>query len=387
MINIYVIQILLILFFGLLFRDDKKKFLRAAFIILFAVMAFRNARMVGNDSATSYFGDFVDIQTADLQWPNIGLPIVMKIIRYYTDDYQWVIIITAAIVCFAYYKLLLKYSENGFISVMWFMGMLFYTFLFSAFKQAWAMAFLCFAFDAVFEKKLLRFIVFVGLSTLFHFPAIIFLPAYWIARLKINRAFPILMFSVLAFVFIFRAQLLNLMVSTYAKGEGDYSSNAGFFGTKFVFMVLMILFGLYQYYKHKYNTDYGTNHFSVLLYFMGIAAIIQTFCLYDNVFERLADYYYQFSILFVPLVLCRKEYDVNQHGYNNLLQAENNSDSFVNVERKRVLNYTIEDIDIISVLSAVITVFCVWRFVSNTTSGADSLSPYYFFWQGLSTSL
>ena len=47
MFSIYVIQILLILFFGYLFRNDKKKFLTAAFIILFVVMAFRDAGRIG----------------------------------------------------------------------------------------------------------------------------------------------------------------------------------------------------------------------------------------------------------------------------------------------------------------------------------------------------
>ena len=187
MINIYVIQIILILFFGLLFRNDSKKFLTVSFILLFIVMAFRNATKIGFDSSSSYYGAFFNIQATKYSWPNPGLTFVMKVIHRFTGDYQWVIVITAAWVCFAYYKLLIKYSENGFISVMWFMGMLFYALLFDAMKQAWAMAFLCFAFDAIIRKKPLRFFVFVGLAVLFHFPAFVFLPAYWIAKLKINR--------------------------------------------------------------------------------------------------------------------------------------------------------------------------------------------------------
>ena len=381
MINIYVVQIVLILFFGLLYRENKKKFLTAAFISLFIVMALRNAKLVGNDSATSYYGEFLGIQNAVLQWPNPGLPFVMKIIRLFTSDYQWVIITTSIWVCFAYYTMLVRYSENGFLSVMWFMGMLFYTFLFCILKQAWAMAFLCFAFDAIFKKKPMRFIILVVIASLFHFPALVFLPAFWIAKLRVNKAFPILMFMMLVFVFVFRTQILNFMTSAYSKGEGDYSSDVQFFGAKFVFMVLMLAFGFYQYYKHNYNNDIGINRFSVLLYFMGVAAVIQTFCFYSNIFERLADYYYHFSILFVPLILSRKDFDVNQTDYTNQSQVGYNYYSSLSIKRKKITNYTIEDIDIISVLSFVIIVFCVWRFVSYTSSGAESLTPYYFFWQ------
>lgn len=381
MINVYVIQIVLILFFGFLFREDKKKFLIVAFIILFVVMAFRNARLIGNDSATSYYDEFLHIQKMELSWPNPGFSVVMKVLAFLNGDYQWVIVITAIFVCFAYYKLLLKHSENGFISVMWFMGMLFYTFLFSALKQAWAMAFLCFAFDAIIEKKPIRYLLFVSLAVVFHFPALIFLPAYWIFRLKINRAFPIIMFSVLVIVFIFRIQILELMISTYRdNGETEYTIEAQYTGMKFIFMILMLSYGFFQYFAKNNNIDKKNQLFSLLLYFMGIAAVIQTFCLYSNNFERLADFYYQFSILFVPLIVSNN-YESNQIDLADL-GTDNNTPSLSGaLSKKRISNYSIEDIDINVALITVIILFCVWRYVSFTGSGADSLSPFYFFWQ------
>ena len=377
MISIYVIQIILILFFGLVFRKDKKKFLSAAFVVLFVVMAFREATMVGNDSATSYYTEFLNAESSDLSWPNPGLPIVMKAIYSLGGAYQWFIVITAIWVCFAYYRLLIKYSDNGFISVMWFMGMLFYTFLFSALKQAWAMAFLCFAFDAIFQKKPIRFLLLVALATVFHFPALVFLPAYWIAKLKINRAFPVLMFSILVVVFAFRTQILELMTTAYERGESEYSSDVRFLGTKFAFMIIMLAYGFFQYYKNDDNAGTNADVFSTLIYFMGISAVIQTFCFYSNNFERLADYYYHFSILFVPLLFLKSD---------NVTSNSNNSDqSMVNtasgtITKRRLTSYSIENIDINAVLFFVITVFCVWRFVSFTQSGADSLTPFYFFW-------
>lgn len=384
MISIYVIQIILILVFGYLFRDNKKRFLIAAFLVLFVVMAFRNARMVGNDSATSYYSMFAGIQTAEIPWPNPGLTIVMKAIRSLTSNYQWVIIITSIWVCFAYYRLLVKYSENAFISVIWFMGMLFYTFMFSALKQAWAMAFLCFAFDAIFRKKPIRFLLLVGLAALFHFPALIFLPAYWIAKLKINRAFPVLMFGTLVVVFIFRSQIINLMISTYSKGTGDaelYSSSTSFFGTKFILMLIILGYAFYRYFK----VSRGNEVFSALLYFMGLAAVIQTFCFYNNIFERLADYYYQFSILFMPLILIREYSVLELDDKSRTRQPNNDSNAGVTLTKKRIRNYTINAVDISTVLAVVITLFCVWRFISYASSEASFLTPFYFFWDGVST--
>lgn len=383
MISIYVVQIILILVFGYLFRDNKKRFLTAAFIVLFVVMAFRNARMVGNDSATSYYGMFAGIQQAEVPWPNPGLTIVMKAIRSLTSNYQWVIIITAIWVCFAYYRLLVKYSENAFISVIWFMGMLFYTFMFSALKQACAMAFLCFAFDAIIKKKPIRFLLFVGLATVFHLPALVFLPAYWIAKLKINRAFPLLMMGALAVVFVFRTRILNYMTSIYDEGAGSDVTDVRFIGGKVILMLLILGYAFYRYFK----VDKGNRVFGVLLYFLGFATVIQTFCFYNNIFERLADYYYQFSILFMPLILIRESSGFEIDDKSRSIQPNSDLNADIILTKKRFRNYTLDDIDISTVLAFVIMVFCVWRFINITGTGADSLTPFYFFWEGMSTSV
>lgn len=241
------------------------------------------------------------------------------------------------------------------------------------------MAFLCFAFDAILEKKTLRFLLFVFLAVLFHFPALIFLPAYWIAKLKIDKSFPIIMASLFVFVFVFRTYILNLMSQTYGSGEENYSSEVQFFGTKVIFMVLMLAYGFYQFYSHKYNTDVEANCFSALMYFMGIAAVIQTFCFYNNIFERLADYYYQFSVLYVPLILLGKDFNLRKIDKNGSPQTGNALNLPEIVPEETVGNNTF--IGINTVVAAVIIVFCIWRFISFTGSGNDHLTPFYFFWQ------
>lgn len=385
-ISIYVLQMVYILICGYVFKNSKRRFLIASFLALFVVMAFRNAELVGVDSATSYYNAFSGIQTADFGWPNPGLTVVMKVIRHFTDDYQWVIIISAAWVCFAYYKLMVKYSENGFISVIWFMGMLFYTFLFDALKQAWAMAFLCFAFDAIFEKKPIRFIVFVGLAAIFHFPAIVFLPAYWIAKLKINRMFPIIMIAIFVFVFVFRTQILNWMDSMYGSGKSNYSSEVQFIGTKVVFMIILLAYGFYLYFKYNYDTKKDGQFFSTLIYFIGIATVIQTFGYYNNIFERLADYYFHFSVLFVPVVLMSNTSELDfikasESMKDNRLTSQSDSTVINGLEEKRAFGINKEVI-----IAIVVTAFSIWRYVSYMVN-SSLLSPFYFFWQDVNVSM
>ena len=119
-----------------------------------------------------------------------------------------------------------------------------------------------------------------------------------------------------------------------------------------------------------------------MIYFLGIATVIQTFCFYNNVFERLADYYFVFSILFIPLILSRKEYSSKPFESIQNSQISSISSPNVTLEKKKIQNLSIEDIDINTVLALIITVFCIWRFFSYVNSNSSSLMPFYFFWQG-----
>lgn len=357
--SVYLGLIIYILLCAILFRGDRRRFVIFAVLGLFCVMGFRNARMVGNDSSSSYYLVFREVLPIGSGYKNIGLGMIMQAIKMFTSDYQIVIIVSAAWVCFAYYRLISKYSENTFISIMWFLGMLFYTFMFSALKQAWAMAFLCFAFDAVMERKIRKFVFFVALATTFHFPALIFLPAYWIYTIKNERNYLILLASLFAVTYVFRGRILLLMTSVYGGMSEEYVSSASFLGTKVILMVLIIVYG---YFKYRNAGEYD-EEFILLLYFMGIAAVIQTFSFYNNIFERLADYYYVFSILFMPKIV------------NQRVPCEDGD------------SYMIEMNGIGMLIACVITVFCIARFLLIVNSGADFLSPYYFFWQGLSTKI
>ena len=172
---------------------------------------------------------------------------------------------------------------------------------------------------------------------------------------------------------------MNMMIETYGSGETKYSSNVQFLGTKVIFMILMLAYGFFQYYNRNYNKNHEANQFSALMYFMGIAAVIQTFCFYNNIFERLADYYYQFSILFVPLILSSKQYDSNKI-QDSKPQLSNAAGSGEVLLQDGLAKYSVGNVDIGIVIYAVITVFCVYRYVTYMINDAH-FSPFYFFWQ------
>ena len=85
------------------------------------------------------------------------------------------------------------------------------------------MSLILLAFDAIVDRKLIRYIILTGLAILIHFPAIIFLPAYWIAKLKTNRTYLIVLAVLLLLTYLYRDRMLYYMVDLYE--ENEYNMN------------------------------------------------------------------------------------------------------------------------------------------------------------------
>ena len=104
-------------------------------------MVFRHAAVVGVDASTSYFETFKAMKkTNPVFETNFAFYYLMKLIYIITGgNYHIYTILISGFVILSYYYLAKKYATNALVTVFWFLGMGYYTFLFSALKQAMAM--------------------------------------------------------------------------------------------------------------------------------------------------------------------------------------------------------------------------------------------------------
>lgn len=292
--------------------------------LLFCVYGLRDAYTVGIDSASSYLHMFERMD--ETQWKdlpgledwlglnddgeqsnthdhNIALPTMMKLFYDWTDgDYQIFIVVLSAFVMLAFALVVRRFSPSPIQSFLYYVGLLLYTFNFSALKQSVAMAFVMLAFCAVVDRKLLRFLLLMVAASMFHFPALIFLPAYWISKMRFGRSYILFLAAIFVLTYIFRDKLLEWMTDAYETTIYDYKMR--FLANKVVVILIIIIAGVVIRPPTSEEKIYCT-----LLQFIGMAAVIQTFASYNNTFERLADYYFQFAVLFIPMVFEKKSYN------------------------------------------------------------------------------
>lgn len=373
--SIYIWLVILILFFALILRGNQRgsiAFIILAFLLMFGIQGLRDSKTIGNDSRTSYRYEFNSM--GDKDWKDLGgigdwaslrsegnNPTgrdrnfahrwLMKIVYELTGgDYQWFLVIVALIILSSEALFVYRFSPSPIQSVLYYLGLLFFVFHMSATKQSIAMSILLFSFPAIIEKRPIVFISLVVFASFFHMPALIFLPAYWIGNMKLGRNYLIMLAVVFAATFVLRGQLLSLLSGAYYDSEVETAGTGRFLANKVIIMLAIVLAALIIRPPHPDDKEY-----CALLQLMGVAALIQTFASYNNIFERLADYYFQFSVIFIPMV-------------------------FEKIRPKRRF-LTMDSLNLINTFAPLVFCsFAIWRFLDNIMNDVH-FSPFRFFFQ------
>lgn len=374
--SVYHWLVILVLFLALILRGNQahnRIFIVLAVALMFCVYGLRDVYSVGIDSTSSYLGQFERMSRRNWdQLPdfsdwlgmeegyedeersghtrNIGLSWVMKAVSEVTnDDYQVFIAVVALFIMGSFAIFINRFSPSPIQSILLYFGLLFYTFNFSALKQSVAMAIILFAASAIADRKPLWFILLTLLASMFHFPALVFLPAYWIAHMKVGRSYLLILAVVFLVTYFLRDQLVTVMTDAYSTEIND--SSMRFLANKVIVMLFIIVMAVIL--RPPVPEDRAYCSFLALI---GVAAVIQTFARYNNTFERLADYYFQFAVVFIPMAF----EDVTPRV------------RYLRDMDRRLLQ---------KVIPYVYGAFAIWRFLQVVQSPSAKLLPYRFFFE------
>ena len=355
--NMYVGMMAAVLVLAYVMRGDKpenKDYIWLSCLLMFALCGLRDVYSIGIDSATSYVSIFRRLGETDWadipQGNNMGFTYLLKLCHTLTGgDYQSFYMLYTAFFMVIFGRFVSKYSPSPVQSFCYFWGLLCYIFLFDGIKQGIAMGFITLAFDAIVEKKPLWFALLVYIAWWFHAPALIFAPAYLIAMMKPGRMYLVFLAALLGFTYSFRDRILELMLEFYDTTIYDYEMR--FLANKVIIMLGIVAAALVLRPPEEDDRVYG-----ILLQFMGIAVVIQTFASYNNTFERLANYYFQFCVAFIPLVF----------------QTDTRRSQLLDIKTEAMAK---------QLAPWAFCAFGVWRFANYITSNAWVWLPYRFFFE------
>ena len=249
----YYLLIISLLLSALLMHGNNyrsKRYVIVACLLIYAIYGLRNTYLIGVDSRYSYVRAYNSL--AAMSWDefwnsndqyNNAYYILNKLVHELGGDYQLFVSLEALFVTFCFGRLVYQYSPSPIQSICYHLGLLFFIFHFSALKQSFAMGFLMLAFDQIVRRKPIPFILLVLIAAQFHYPSLVFLPAYFITMIRPGKSFLILLVIALVLTYVFRNQLLNLMLDAYKGGEEEEATMEGitFLRTKSIIMLGIVV--------------------------------------------------------------------------------------------------------------------------------------------------
>lgn len=226
---------------------------------------------------------------------NFGFAWLSKLLSLISNgNFQILLIVIAVVTEIAVAVIIYRYSPTPWLSYLLWDCFGFYIFGFSAIKQALAMGLLMFAFTGIMEERPRKFSLWTVLAGCIHTPAFVFLPAYWFAKSKLSLHKLLIYIVSAGLVLLFRTQVVTFASKFYYEDSSYVASDR--LGGRFMMIAALLIAGVML-------RGFSGKNFSKLFNLMVIAAILQMFSGFDNVFTRLADYYFQFLILYLPMML------------------------------------------------------------------------------------
>lgn len=168
-----------------------------------------------------------------------GYPIFEKLVQMFTDEYQWFLMVIAALFFVALGVFIYRFSSNPLISYILFICLFFSFFGTTGHRQTVATAIIVLCGTIFIEKKkFFPFLILAFLASTLHMSSLCILPFYFMSRIKINKASLATYWIAIAGSFILRNQLLEFLQSLI--GYENYQEHEGVTAGTFVYLLLAL---------------------------------------------------------------------------------------------------------------------------------------------------
>ena len=211
--------------------------------------------------------------------------------------------------------LIYKESKQSAISMLMLVSLGFFSFSLTGLRQTVAMSILLSSLPFIKQRRLIPFLLTVGLASLYHVSALIFLILYPVSNLRLGVYHVLTALVALIIFYIFKGWLLQILTQIlgnerfdgYTNGEAAKLTMSGFF-----IQTVCLLFNLY-YYKKMIQKDES----SLIFYNASfIGWVLQLFSSFIAEFFRASMYFSIFNILLVANATCCE----NDRNSRNILQ-------------------------------------------------------------------
>lgn len=317
--TIYLLLIVFILVTSFIQKQHKKIYLMFCLFFIWIIIALRSY-FIGNDTITyvtifpllanfplsAYGNNLISVLFTENRF-EYGYVLFNKIIYYFSKNPRWLLIISATIIVSLVGYILYKYSDNPSLSLIIFVTMGFMAGSMSQIRQYIAWSICLFSIKYIMENKFIRFILTIMLAMLFHVSAIVFIPLYFISKIRFTLSKGVKLAILCSPIFIFFNYFSNL-VGKIIKSYGNYDNkiaNNGSTGylaitVNFVTIFLFLMLSMYLIHINKKYNQFNSNLVNLSLWMLFCALMITALSYKFSQFTRIVSYFTCALMILIP---------------------------------------------------------------------------------------
>lgn len=300
-----------------LYRTNQKKAIRNyIYVNCFVLALFSGLRNLGvGEDTYSYYLTYHQIEKESwkqlfLSLQNflqngeerdVGYPILVKFTQLFVVNFQFFLMLCAG---FFYYALatFIKNNTNNLIEVILalsiFYALFYYVFSMTAIRQSLTMAATLFCYQLIKKKKLIPFLVIILLFSTIHKSVLIYIPFYFLCRIKSGKYLFSIILLLFPVLFIFKEKLTFLFLNIGGYDEYEKSDGAG----TLTFTILLLVIAIGAYLRKDVilqKLPSAKNYFIAF----GLAILLLPLSWVNPALLRITMYFSIFMILLIPSIM------------------------------------------------------------------------------------
>lgn len=329
--NTYVLLMLAAIFFGDtnkgiksigLKKSNNVTPLNCLFIALWCMLALK-AETIGSDTMS-----YIRVFNEAVSWNKIasgkffeelfinksryetGYVVFNRVVAYFTENPQWIFVITATFFVLVCRKLICEKSTDMYLSIFLFIALRFFYFSMSGLRQAIAMYICVIAYKYIEMRRPIIFVLCVILAMQFHITAVIFFLAYPLSFMKFNKLNCFLIIVCGAIVFLSFDVILTKVLGYVPEYYSHYTStvrfkagNIGNILVAIVQLIFLLLSAFSAYGKEKKETSSAFDEPSFMKNMMLVSVLLSVVSIKATTLDRLYYYFWIFAIIYIPNVI------------------------------------------------------------------------------------
>lgn len=301
-----IMPVIVSLFFHNMDENKKQKKIYCVIcgIILISILGVRN-RYIGSTDTLNYY-NMMKRAIDSTSWSAFykadyvekGFQFFVWTISRVFKDPQWIIAISTFIYVTCFLIFIYRHSKNVCMSYVMYVCLGLMTFNMQGMRQSIAIGICLLAYDFAVSKKIVPFVIIVGLACCIHQTAIIFLIVYILSYIKLKPSHIMMVIIGIVITILLSDKLISSANEFFDKNYNDAIDSGGFVAT--AIYVLIIVFSIYVA-KRPIRDNVDSMMFMMLI--VGFVCYIERY-IGALAAERISFYFAAAQTILLPNMIC-----------------------------------------------------------------------------------